>query len=222
VTLTYRPRDIPNDGGLRPSDLTDFLKSLRYFSGKSFRYFACGEYGEYGPGHHPHFHLLLFGYDFPDKVSLGNSAKGFPQYCSRILDKAWKKGFANVSDFHWNNAQYCAGYVVKKITGDLADDHYRGLQPEFIRVSKMPGLGRDFLESNRDSIYEADCIRVGDKDYFIPKKFDEWTSEDCPDFWQAVKARRVLRRAERLQDVSEGAPASHEVPGSQERGICDV
>ena len=51
--------------------------------GISIRYFGCGEYGEHND--RPHYHILIFGYDFPDKYQLEVSKKGVPIYFSEEL-----------------------------------------------------------------------------------------------------------------------------------------
>lgn len=196
VTLTYRPADSPQDGGLRPKDLQDFLKSLRYFSGEQFRFFACGEYGGHGPGHHPHYHVVFFGLDFPDQVFLKRTRKGSSLFRSELLDRAWKKGHAWVGEFSWSSAQYVAGYVMKKIGGDLADEHYKGLEREFIRVSNKPGLARSWYDANWQSMYSEGFILIDGKRRLIPRKFDDWTREERPEFWaEVVKARTEAAEA---------------------------
>ena len=196
VNLTYRPADMPADGGLVPKDLTDFLKRLRYYTGAQFRYFAVGEYGEGGPGDHPHYHILIFGFDFPDKTEWKNSPKGNLQYRSEVLEKAWKKGFSTVGAMSWDTAQYVAGYVMKKITGEMAEGHYGGLEQEFIRVSRMPGLGMSWYEKNKDRMYESDNILLGDREFLVPKKFDDRTREEDPELWKLVCSKRQERREE--------------------------
>lgn len=196
LTLTYRPEDLPPDGSLVPKELTDFLKRLRYFLDESFRYFAVGEYGAGGPGDNPHYHVLLFGVDFADKYFWKKSPKGTIQYRSEVLEKAWTKGFSSIGDMSWDSAQYVAGYVMKKINGELADDHYGGREREFIRVSRMPGLGMSWYEKHKRTMYESDNILLGDREFLVPKKFDDRTREDDPELWKLVCEKRRERREE--------------------------
>lgn len=201
LTLTYRPEELPPGGGLVPRDLKLFLMRLRYFLDEPFRYFAVGEYGGESPGDHPHYHVLLFGVDFADRYFWKKSRKGTDQYRSDLLEKAWTQGFSSIGDMSWDAAQYVAGYVMKKITGEKAADHYGGLEPEFIRVSRMPGLGMSWYEKHREAMYEQDAIVLGERTFLVPRKFDDKTREDDPELWKVVSDRRRQRREE-LEEVA--------------------
>jgi len=139
----------------------------------------------------------LFGYDFPDKVFWKRSEKGTVQYRSDLLEKSWPFGYSTIGDMSWDSAQYVAGYVMKKITGEKAPDHYGGLEPEFIRVSRMPGLGMSWYEKHKDSLYESDCIVLGDREFLVPKKFDDRTRDEDPELWASVCEKRRRRREAR-------------------------
>lgn len=129
VTLTYKPEELPSDGSLDRSHYVKFLKRLRArVSPVRFRYFIVGEYGD--ESWRPHFHACLF---------------GFPIGLSDCIEKAWGKGFVHIGDFNRYTAQYCAGYVVKKMTA-ADDERLRGRAPEFARMSLNPGLGAAAME----------------------------------------------------------------------------
>lgn len=56
--------------------------------GKKFRikYFAAGEYG--GNTARPHYHLLIYGYDFSDSlIPYSSSKSSIPMYLSSELDQ---------------------------------------------------------------------------------------------------------------------------------------
>jgi len=76
ITLTYSDDYLPRDGSLNVKHFQDFMKRFRrrvtdpddrYFVSEDFklRYFHCGEYGS--ATFRPHYHAIVFGYDFPDK-----------------------------------------------------------------------------------------------------------------------------------------------------------
>ncbi len=71
ITLTYNEQSIPYDHGLKKSDFQKFFKRLRkkhYW--ERLRYYMAGEYGTATNGGlgRPHFHAIVFGWDFPDKT----------------------------------------------------------------------------------------------------------------------------------------------------------
>lgn len=62
LTLTYEKSPL----FLKKRDLQLFLKRFRKaIYPHKIKYFACGEYGS--KNYRPHFHLIIFGYDFEDK-----------------------------------------------------------------------------------------------------------------------------------------------------------
>lgn len=119
------------------------------------RYFGCGEYGEvcFYCGNHrtkcpcsayrpmlgrPHFHLIIFGYDFPDKW-IWSAKNGYPLFRSSALEKIWTAGFSVIGSVSFQSAGYVARYAMKKIGGDSARDWYTRVDPdtgEFFRLNK--------------------------------------------------------------------------------------
>jgi hypothetical protein len=66
ITLTYSPENLPEGGTLVRKHFTDFMKRLRKalaVDDISIRFFGCGEYGS--KLERPHYHAIIFGYDFP-------------------------------------------------------------------------------------------------------------------------------------------------------------
>lgn len=145
VTLTYDDGHLPANGSLHYRDFQLFMKRLRKRA--KVRFFCGGEYGE--GTLRPHFHACLFGYDFPDKVVYSNGRTKL--WTSAIADAVWQKGRAMVGVMDFDSAAYVARYVLKKVYGDLAHDHYRvgepeELRPEFATMSRRPGIGRTWIE----------------------------------------------------------------------------
>ena len=74
ITLTYSNEYLPPNMSLVKSDFQKFMKRLRKRCGSSVRYYYCGEYGEnFG---RPHYHAILFGFDFKDKVYWRQNTNG--------------------------------------------------------------------------------------------------------------------------------------------------
>lgn len=130
ITLTYAE----TDGNLHPEDLTKFIKRLRKaVSPVKIRYYACGEYGS--KGKRPHYHLVIFGYDFPDRIEYRRDKKGFMMCRSPLLEKLWPFGISSVLPANMTTF----GYVTKDMQKLLpvSDDRL----PPFIRMSTHPGIG---------------------------------------------------------------------------------
>lgn len=136
VTLTYE--DAPVDLCYR--DFRLFMRRLRkLFPGCSF--YMCGEYG--GTNGRPHFHALLFGVDFHDKVSMGKSPSGAKLYESEALRKLWRHGHTSIGDVTFESAQYTARYVHKRMTEGSV---YEGSVGEFSRMSLRPAIGKRWFD----------------------------------------------------------------------------
>lgn len=168
ITLTYRPEDLPADGSLNKKHFQDFMKRLRFrFGERRIRYFHCGEYGE--AFSRPHYHACLFGVDFPDKVYYKNAGED-KLYTSAILDSCWGLGFCAVGAVTFESAAYVARYVMKKVTGEAADAHYMRLSevtgelypvlPEYVTMSRRPGLARGWFERFGNEVYPSDEVIV--------------------------------------------------------------
>lgn len=121
--------------------IQDFLKRLRdnikNKYGVKIRYFGCGEYGE--QEERPHYHILIFGFDFPDRRFYKMSNKGFEINISDFLLEQWKYGIATVQNVNHKVCMYTAKYVMKKIKSNddiTLQEQYYGREPEFLFMSK--------------------------------------------------------------------------------------
>lgn len=130
ITLTYAE----TDGNLHPDDLTKFIKRLRKaVNPVKVRYYACGEYGS--KGKRPHYHLVIFGYDFPDRIEYRRDKKGFMMCRSPLLEKLWPFGISSVLPANMTTFGYVTKDMQKLIP--VSDDRL----PPFIRMSSHPGIG---------------------------------------------------------------------------------
>lgn len=133
LTLTYKPTpEFDND--LHPDHLCLFIKRLRKaVSPIRIRFYACGEYGSQGK--RPHYHLVIFGYDFPDKQPFHFDRKGFMMCRSPKLEELWTYGFSSVLPVN----ECTLGYVTKDMQKLLPLNDVRHLP--FSRMSNRPGIG---------------------------------------------------------------------------------
>ena len=179
ITLTYDDEHVPRDGSLKKEHFQKFLKRLRKSTDKKIRYFMCGEYGsQLG---RPHYHAIIFNYDFEDKKFFKYSNKSV--LCtSKQLEKLWPYGFSTVGEANYTTAAYTARYATKKIFGEKADDYYMGRIPEYCQMSLRPGLGYDYCVKYKDELKQHDCIIHNGREYQLPRYymniFDELEVEE--------------------------------------------
>lgn len=200
-------------GYLEPEHMVLFHKRLRQYLVRQYnhvgmRFFMCGEYG--GPpkklpgnrmseGYRPHYHEIAFNMpiDIRTLKFVKMNEKGFPIFECDWLTELWGMGIVTVQEFCWSAAAYTARYCTKKITGDIAPLHYcsRGQTPEFIRMSRMPGIGHQFYEMHKGEIYDLDeiILKVGKEEVrsIKPAKYyDRLYDVEYPDDMKRIKQIR--------------------------------
>lgn len=181
VTLTYRPDSLPVDGNLVYRDFQLFLKRLRKFCAPvKVRFFCGGEYGE--KNMRPHFHALLFGFDFKDKV-VYSERDGVPVlWTSAQADSLWKLGNVVVGEASFDSAAYIARYMLKKVHGDLATLHYADpdtgvmLNPEFAHMSLKPGIGFDWMRLYASDVFADLKLVSRGKKVSLPRYYLKYLS----------------------------------------------
>lgn len=204
ITLTYSPENLPEDLSLNHEHYQKFYKRLRFeLEPISPRYLMCGEYGS--TGDRPHYHALIFGYDFPDKT-LWNDGKS-KLYRSSLLEKLWPYGFSTIGEVNYKTAQYVAGYIRKKLKGKAAREiNENGLkayeiynsqtgeiikrQPEYAQMSRRPGLGATFYEKYGNQIRNHDYVVMDSKRMRVPKYYDRLTERLDQQRLEANKCNR--------------------------------
>jgi len=211
ITLTYSDENLPAVGSLVPDHLQLFMKRLRDFStrsrGRSLRFYACGEYGDqFG---RPHYHGLLFDFDFSDKYFWKTTEGGQRLYRSPRLEKLWPLGDSYIGAVTFDSAAYVARYCVKKITGEMSAEHYHRIDPdgrshwlvpEFGRMSQS--LGKPWLEKFHTDVYNSDFVLMNGHKMLPPKAYDRWMEINYPTDLQRVQRDRqhkfFVDRASRL------------------------
>lgn len=214
ITLTYRDACLPPNGSLVYRDFQLFLKRLRErFARESIRFYMCGEYGD--ENRRPHFHALLFGFDFPDKQYLKRSPAGESLYRSAILESLWTFGYSSIGAVTFESAAYVARYVMKKRTGDLAKTHYTvvdrvtgevtNLEPEFNRMSlggrsAKGGIGASWFQRFRTDVYPSGKVVVRGVECKAPRYYDKLFTVLDPESFALVSAARVAEARARASD----------------------
>lgn len=204
LTLTYRNECLPRGGTLVKKHVQDFFKRLRRRCGCRVSYFHCGEYGEQLA--RPHYHSLLFGYDFPDKVFFKMTPDGSRLYTSAFLEDLWPFGFATIGALTFESAAYVARYAVKKMRGAAAKRHYQKvdiltgeiyqLLPEYVTMSLNPAIAINWYAKFNSDVFPSDEVVMRGKAMRPPRFYDTLYGRDFPDALKLLKESRVRAAAE--------------------------
>lgn len=226
LTLTYDDEAYPANGSLEVSHLQNFMKRFRKaVEPLRIRFFACGEYGEIcwtckksrvycrcecfikSLGR-PHYHLLIFGFNFPDRVLF--KKRPYVLFTSEMLSSIWEDGFSTIGDLTFESASYVARYAVKKRTGymakyfycdydDVTGEVYNVRRPEFGTMSLKPGIGARWFERFREDVFPSDEVVVRGRSVPVPRYYDQLLSLVSEDLLESVKRKRK-RNAGRYLD----------------------
>ena len=221
ITLTYSEENLPWDESLSKTTFQKFMKRLRKrIEPTQIRFFACGEYGS--KSNRPHYHACIFGYDFPDKELYRVEENGNHLYVSETLAKAWPFGFSSVGELSYESARYVAGYIHKKITGPMSEDHYKrfnrlngeeyDVEPEFQLGSLKPGIGKTWYDKySATDLWPKRYCTIGGKKRPPPVYYWELLKREDPDKYQEMK---------RLQH--EDMAAQEDIPGRRMAEIAEA
>lgn len=190
LTLTYDDEYLPDDWSVRPHIMQKFMKDLRKQHGKNIRFFLCGEYGD--ANYRPHYHLLLFNFDFKDKYTW-EEKHGNLLYRSSSLERLWPFGFSTIGCLTMQSASYVARYILKKVTGEVADDYYTWIDPrtgeihqknpEFVNMSRggrtgQGGIGESWLKKYAyTDAWNHDFVVLDGKRYPVPRFYQKKLEE---------------------------------------------
>lgn len=203
LTPTYSPENLPADLSVSKRTHQLFMKRVRHRFGP-VRFFGCGEYG--GGRGRPHYHTIIFGLEAPDRIPWMKSPAGSLLYRSPSIDAAWGLGHCLIGDVTMESAAYVARYTVKKVTGPAAEDHYRRaaldpetgeirsweVEPEFLVMSRRPGLGSLWFERYAGDCFPKDFITVNGRKVPVPPFYRSKLSE-------AEQLRVVVKRKQRAR-----------------------
>jgi hypothetical protein len=217
ITLTFNEEWISPSRSLDHRDWQLFMKRLRRVFGNDVSSYMCGEYGDQHK--RPHYHACLFGVDFTDK-KLWKKSNGVALYRSATLESIWsdpktKKsyGFSSIGDVTFQSAAYVARYITKKITGEMANEHYTHIdpatgecflrRPEYTKMSLKPAIGKTWFEKYYNDVYPHDFIVVNGKRMKPPKYYDHLLERLNPEMYKDVKNNRKINALANLDNNSE-------------------
>ncbi len=211
VTFTYRSigectdeqyrkgHYIPDDLSLNYHHFRDFLKRLRRHFPQKIRYFHCGEYGD--ENLRPHYHACLFNCSFDDQF-VYQQEEGITTFESETLQNLWPYGFCTIGQLNFETASYTAGYCLKKITGNRANDAYLRndeygvafwVKPPYTTMSLKPGIGADFYEKYKTDFFPCDESPVPGKGIIqkVPRYYQTILQQQDPTTHELVKKLRA-------------------------------
>ena len=228
ITLTYDDEHLPiasktwyngttyeNDGTwegtLDPKDMDKFINSLRkYFERKGhtgIKYYYCGEYGT--TTYRPHHHLILMKcpLDIEQFYDCHIDGRYKEHWKSHEIERFWKNGMIDIGEVEWASAAYVARYCMKKIFHNTTKERYfeEGKYPEYVRMSRRPGIGMDYYREHVKDIYKYDEINVKNFHGMTitvkpPKAWDRKFKEQFPEEYENLKLSRQ-KAADRANQI---------------------
>lgn len=180
-TFTYSPENLPPHNTLVYRDFQLLMMRIRKAHGKGITFYMAGEYGEtFG---RPHYHALLFGLDFPDRIYLRTTPSGAKIYRSPTLETHWTLGFSSVGDLTFESAAYVARYIMKKRNGDGEKRDYKILdldtgeivskRKEFNQMSRARGIGASWLAKYAADVYTTGKVIIRGHKNNPPRYYDK-------------------------------------------------
>jgi hypothetical protein len=204
VTLTYDDKHLPEHAALKHKDFADFIKRLREHLARKkdaqISYYMCGEYGERLG--RPHYHAALFGVDFADKKYWRTSQSGHHCYRSQALEQIWTAGISEIGELTYASAIYMARYIQKRITGEMAKEHYKRtltdgtrvtIPPEYNRMSTRPAIGKSWYTKWKKDVYnnKRGTVIHGARKQKPPRYYDKLYQDEEPEAYdELVRARQ--------------------------------
>ena len=197
----------------------DFCKRLRINlqrSNKSskIRYYMCGEYGDHY--HRPHYHAIMFGW-CPDDLRPLIGKPGL--FVSPSLSREWSFGFHTIARVDPSCISYVAGYCDKKMDNARMEWIDNFVAPEYVAMSRRPGLGGKFWQQFHDSdLYPENADGTFARTYAclgkdgkvkMPKYYDDLLALHDPDKYARLIAFRQSAYVDREFDLTSWLDECH-------------
>lgn len=199
-TITSPNNSLPTSGQHRAPDKARGALYVPPAQLPKIKYYMAGEYGEQFA--RPHYHICLFGIDFADKIYLRRSPTGNKLWRSPTLEKLWPHGYSSIGEVNFQTAAYVARYVMKKITGTKAKQHYEKIdlktgeiikiEKEYNQMSRRPGIGKTWYEKFTTDIYPHGQMIVRGKKTNTPRYYDKLWEKQNPLSAEELRHQRFL------------------------------
>lgn len=208
ITLTYDDYHLPPFDSLDKSHFQKFIRALRKKSKQQIRYYMCGEYGDQTA--RPHYHALLFGYEFPDQ-ELWLVREETRILRSKLLEQIWDHGNSEIGACTFQSAGYVARYIMKKQNGARGKAHYGKRIPEYTDMSRNKGIGYTWFQKYKTDVFPSDeCITPDGRKMPAPKYYRELLLREDPQLYEKLRDVRV-EKAKNNKDNSESRLAVREI-----------
>lgn len=211
ITLTYDNENLPKSAQghstLVKSHLSSFCESMRHYCRAhhaSFRFYACGEYGD--ESRRPHYHLSVFGIspsllDLPCDNDCQDSSRrllnsgrlqrlstaqkdqnGNFFWNSKVIGDRWQYGSHKIYRANRETFQYVAGYVTKKLTGSLGKEFEKSGRIREFQAQSRPSIGfpwfsrfyKTIAVPTDEGTLVNDCLAISDVEWKCPRIFEKW------------------------------------------------
>jgi len=219
ITLTINETNMNKYRTLIKSEHQKFMKRLRKKSSviraelgkepKKIRYFHCGEYGS--KKDRPHYHTLLFNFDFPDKY-IWDKRDGYRVYRSPMLEELWTMGFSSIGEVTYESCAYVARYILKKMTGTLGKEYYKKVNfetgehwkvlPEYTTMSRRPGIGKKWIKENYSDVYPKDYFTIKGNKFKPPRYYDAIYEYKEPEKFLEIKEKRGIALLDKADNIT--------------------
>lgn len=215
ITLTYEEKylkwgtkkinkitgEVTEESTINKRDIQLWMKKIRKKYGQGIKYMICGEYGP--KTKRPHYHGIIIGLEIKDIKQ-----KKYTKYLeSKELEKTWGKGHITIAKYQFEVANYTAGYILKKQTGQKKYDHK---ETEFLLTSRRPGLGKKWFDENYKKVYENDEVFIKTNKGVIKTQpngyYDKLLKKIDEELYNQTKQKRVetaLAKYKPKQELSE-------------------
>lgn len=213
LTLTYDEKQTGYHNTFEYPDIQKFKKRMRSYvtrehNGRKIEIFNVHEYGKNGK---KHWHLIVFGYQFPDRESYKNTPSG-PLSISKILTRLWPHGNHSIGNVSEASAMYQAQYLEK----DIKNGHAGSTKSSH---SKHSGIGKTFFFKNYKQILRLGFIPFGTQKMPIPRYFQRLAEKHYAHFYDKRAFFDTPDRKARFRIFKENPEKPETIPN---REIADL
>lgn len=110
-------------------------------------------------------------------------------YSEQLYD-IWKNGQVMVGEVTFESCAYVARYCMKKVKGKDAQAYYNGREPEFVLMSRRPGIGKHWIDKYLNETYIHDAVLS--RGHFVtpPRFYDNQLMMVNPGLLEELKIKR--------------------------------